>query len=116
MSIFGNIMNAIFGKKAEAAGTADSTATVATPSAPAVSTAPTSSSTPAAAPAGGGQVDVAAILDAAAKAKKQKLNWRTSIVDLMKLLDRDSSSAVRKELAKELNYTGDPKDSAKMNI
>jgi Domain of unknown function (DUF3597) len=67
-------------------------------------------------PAGGAQVDVAAILDAAAKTKKQKLNWRKSIVDLMKLLDLDSSSAARKQLAKELNYTGDTKSSAKMNI
>ena len=46
----------------------------------------------------------------------QKLDWRKSIVDLMKLLDLDSSLAARKELAKELNYTGDTNDSAKMNV
>ena len=61
-------------------------------------------------------VDVAPILDAAVKAKKEKLEWRTSIVDLMKALDINSSFNARKELAKELGYTGDSKDSASMNI
>ena len=51
-----------------------------------------------------------------AAAAGQKLNWRTSIVDLMKLLDIDSSLAARKELATELGYTGDMNDSAAMNI
>ena len=48
--------------------------------------------------------------------ESQKLNWRTSIVDLMKLLDLDSSLAARKELAQEPGYTGDTNDSATMNI
>ena len=61
-------------------------------------------------------VDVAAILDKAVAAKKEKLEWRTSIVDLMKALDIDSSFAARKELATELGYTGDSNDSATMNI
>ena len=61
-------------------------------------------------------VDVAAILDAAVNKKRQKLNWRKSIVDLMKTLDLDSSLSSRKELAKELGYDGDMKSSAKMNI
>ena len=61
-------------------------------------------------------VDVAPILDKAVKAKGEKLEWRTSIVDLMKALDIDSSFAARKELAKELGYTGDSNDSASMNI
>ncbi|MEZ5879314.1 MAG: DUF3597 domain-containing protein [Nitratireductor sp.] len=61
-------------------------------------------------------VDVATILDAAVKRKKQKLSWRTSIVDLMKALDLDSSFSARKELAKELGYDGDMKSSAKMNV
>lgn len=52
----------------------------------------------------------------AAAAKGEKLEWRTSIVDLMKALDIDSSFAARKELAKELGYTGDSNDSASMNI
>ena len=62
-------------------------------------------------------VDVEAILEAAVKAKGIKLNWRTSIVDLMKALDLDSSLAARKELAKDLNYTGKDADgSAEKNI
>jgi hypothetical protein len=61
-------------------------------------------------------VDVAAIVDKAAAAKGEKLAWRTSIVDLMKALDLDSSLAARKELAKELKYTGDTNDSATMNV
>ena len=61
-------------------------------------------------------VDVAAIVDKAVAAKHEKLEWRTSIVDLMKALDIDSSLAARKELAKELGYTGDTNDSASMNV
>jgi len=62
-------------------------------------------------------VDVEAILENAVKAKGIKLNWRVSIVDLMKALDLDSSLAARKELAAELNYTGtDPDGSAEKNI
>jgi Domain of unknown function (DUF3597) len=48
--------------------------------------------------------------------KKEKLDWRRSIVDLMKVLDLDSSLSARKELAQELHYTGDTSDSAAMNI
>ena len=62
------------------------------------------------------RVDVAPILDKAVAAKHEKLEWRTSIVDLMKALDIDSSLAARKELAKELGYTGDTNDSASMNV
>lgn len=61
-------------------------------------------------------VDVEAILNAKAQQAGQPLNWRTSIVDLMKLLDIDSSLQARKELAQELHYTGDTGDSASMNI
>ena len=68
------------------------------------------------APAHRATVDVAPILDKAVAAKKEKLEWRTSIVDLMKALDIDSSFIARKELAKELGYTGDSNDSASMNI
>jgi hypothetical protein len=71
-------------------------------------------STASAAPAQ--SVDVAPILDKAVAAKHEKLEWRTSIVDLMKALDIDSSLAARKELAKELGYTGDTNDSASMNV
>lgn len=62
------------------------------------------------------EVDVQAVLDGLASKNSQKLNWKTSIVDLMKLLDLDSSLGERKELAKELGYTGDMNDSASMNI
>jgi hypothetical protein len=105
MSIFGKIMNAIFGTDAKAAP---------------ADTAPGSSGSSApsgSAPAASGQkVDVAQVLDAAVKEKGQKLNWKTSIVDLMKALDIDSSLSARQALAKELKYTGDMDDSAKMNI
>ena len=103
MSIFGKIMSAIFGTKADAAPTGGGTAT-STSSAPAPSSASAQS------------VDVAPILDKAVAAKGEKLAWRTSIVDLMKALDIDSSLTARKELAKELGYTGDTNDSATMNI
>src|SRR6478736_3657573 len=107
MSIFGKIMSAIFGSKAGAAPAGGAATTTAGGSAAGPSSAP-------AAPAQ--SVDVAPILDKAVAAKKEKLEWRTSIVDLMKALDIDSSLAARKELAKELGYTGDTNDSASMNI
>jgi hypothetical protein len=95
MSIFGMIKDAIFGKSAEAAeaGTSGGSADAAS-----------------------GGVDVAAILNDLASKNSQKLNWKTSIVDLMKLLDMDSSYSNRKDLAKELNFDGDMNDSASMNI
>ncbi|MET0347275.1 MAG: DUF3597 domain-containing protein [Methyloceanibacter sp.] len=95
---------------------------VATPAAPSPSptapAAPTPSVTPASTPAASSAepVDVAAMLDQAVKAKGQPLDWRKSIVDLMKALDLDSSLAERKALAKELHYTGDTEDSATMNV
>ena len=61
-------------------------------------------------------VDIAAQLDRAAAASGQKLDWRHSIVDLMKALGMDASLAERKELAAELNYAGDEHDSARMNV
>jgi Domain of unknown function (DUF3597) len=111
MSIFGKIMGAIFGSNAGAApagtGAATSGAAPGPASAPERSPASTSATQ---------SVDVAAIVDKAAAAKGEKLQWRTSIVDLMKALDIDSSFTARKELAKELGYTGDSNDSASMNI
>ena len=105
MSVFGSIMGAIFGH-----GSAQATAspTAASGATPAQTAAP--SATPAR------TVDVAAIVDKAAAAKGEKLAWRTSIVDLMKALSLDSSLTARKELAKELHYTGDTNDSATMNV
>ncbi|MCZ4072245.1 DUF3597 domain-containing protein [Agrobacterium sp. CNPSo 2736] len=113
MSFFDKIKNAIFGKAEAApqtsapAGTPAPTASPAAPAAPA----PT-----AAAPAPTGNVDVASILDAAVKQNGQKLDWKHSIVDLLKALNLDSSLSARKELAGELGYTGDTSDSATMNI
>ena len=63
-----------------------------------------------------GEVDLAKHLDALAAKNGQKLDWRHSIVDMMKLLGMESSLSERKELAKELGYTGDMGDSARMNV
>ena len=112
MSIFGKIMSAIFGTKADAATASGGTATG--PASSPTAAPPGGSSSASAAPAQ--SVDVAPILDKAVAAKGEKLAWRTSIVDLMKALDIDSGLAARKELAKELGYTGDTNDSASMNI
>lgn len=91
--------------------------------APQASAAPAAASTQAAAPpqatapaAAEETVDVAKILDEAVAKNGQTLDWRKSIVDLLKALDLDSSLGARKELAEELNYTGDKEDSASMNI
>ncbi|MBR0899394.1 DUF3597 domain-containing protein [Bradyrhizobium tropiciagri] len=111
MSIFGSIMGAIFGHSAQAK-TAETTTTAAPGAAPASTS--TSSSAPATPTAQ--TVDVAAIVDKAAAATGEKLDWRTSIVDLMKALGLDSSLAARKELAKELHYTGDTNNTATMNV
>jgi hypothetical protein len=92
MSILGSIMSAIFGTKAQASE-------LGTPGAPV-----------------GSGVDVAAILNKMAAENSEKLDWKNSIVDLMKLLKLDSSLTARKQLAKDLNYTGNTNDSASMNI
>ena len=117
MSIFGSIMGAIFGHGAQAktpdGKTAETTATAAPGAAPASTS---TSASPASGTSAAQTVDVAAIVDKAAAATGEKLDWRTSIVDLMKALDIDSSLAARKELAKELGYTGDTNDSASMNV
>ena len=111
MGIFSNIYNKIYHQSSDAAAAATpaaaTTAPAATPAAPA----------PAAAPAAAAPVvDVEVVLVDLANKSAEKLNWRTSIVDLMKLLQLDSSLAARKELAQELHFTGDTNDSASMNI
>ena len=102
MSILGNILGKIF-KRREA---------------PAAAPAPNAAPTPAptATPASVQPVDVDGILDFMNEQRDQKLNWRTSIVDLMKLTGMESTLAERKELASELGYTGDAADTATMNI
>jgi len=123
MSIFGNIMSSIFGHGAKA-----QTAPAAPPNAPGQATTAAggtaskpASSGPSAAPASTSaaappQVDVEVLITRPTTENKEKLDWRRSIVDMMKLLNLDSSLPARKELAKELNYTGDMNDSATMNV
>ena len=103
MGLFANLLSKVFGQQ---------TAAVSAPPQSAGATAPASSG--AAPPAA--VVDVTAILDDLAAKNPEKLDWRRSIVDLMKLVGMDSSLAARKELAKDLDYTGDTSDSATMNI
>ena len=108
MGIFSKIKDAIFGKKAQAAEPA--------PAAPATTAAPAAPQPVPAAPAAISDVDVEAILTSQAANAGQPLNWRSSIVDLMKLVGIDPSLANRKELAQELGYTGELNGSAEMNI
>jgi Domain of unknown function (DUF3597) len=111
MSIFGNIMSAIFGHGGQnPPGTASATAPASKPMTTAGAGAQPQPGS------GGSNVDVAAVLTGLATQKKEKLDWRRSIVDLMKVLDLDSSLSARKQLAQELHYTGDTNDSAAMNI
>ncbi|MGJ7523689.1 DUF3597 domain-containing protein [Variovorax sp. LT1P1] len=117
MGILGNIFSKIF-PTAHAANAGPTPG-----AAPSAGAAPAPTATPSApgAPAPSAvspmkDVDVEQMLDGLAAKSSQKLNWKTSIVDLMKLLDLDSSMASRKELAQELHYTGDMNDSATMNI
>lgn len=122
MSIFGSIVSKIFGSEAKAAPAPASTAIPAAKAVPASAATPTSSTVSPSvvmpsAPAGtAAVVDVNAVLTKMAAGEAQKLDWKHSIVDLMKLLDLDSSLPARKELAKELDYTGSTDDTAAMNI
>ena len=108
MGILSNIFHKIFpGSHPEAAQPG------AVPAAPAAAAAPVpqQAATPVMP-----EVDVEMILTTMQQQNSQPLNWRTSIVDLLKLLNLDSSLASRKELADELHYSGDKNDSAAMNI
>lgn len=110
MGILSNIFHKIFPSshpavQQEAQAAAPASAAAATPAATASQ----------AAPAAMEQVDVEAILDGMAQQAGQPLNWRSSIVDLLKLLGLDSSLQARKELAQELHYTGDSNDSVAVN-
>ena len=110
MSVLGDIISKIFSHASAAPG--------APPAAPASagSSAPASAPAPASTPAAATPVDVTAILDKLAAQSNEKLDWRHSIVDMMKLLNLDSSLGARKHLAEELHYTGNTNDSASMNI
>ncbi|MBB5701010.1 3-oxoacyl-ACP reductase-like protein [Ochrobactrum daejeonense] len=114
MGIFDKIKNAIWGE-AQAATPATEAAAQPSPTTASASPAPAEAA-PSSASASAQSVDIGAILDAAVAKSGQKLNWKTSIVDLMKALGLDSSLEHRKQLATELGYTGDTGDSATMNI
>ena len=116
MSIFGKIKDAIFGRKAQAQPAPTSPQASPTGHAPGQGQAMPQINTPSANPDRMADVDVDAVLAQAAAEKGQELNYKTSIVDLMKLLDLDSSLDNRKELATELGYTGEKDGSAEMNI
>ncbi|MCX5580935.1 DUF3597 domain-containing protein [Kaistia terrae] len=127
MSLFSSIKNKIFGSghaqaaevapEAKAAPQAQAPASAApTPTAAAPTQPAAPSSAPASTPAPQATVDVVVVLTALSAKSGQKLDWKKSIVDLLKLLDLDSSLASRKALAEELHYTGDTSDSATMNI
>jgi hypothetical protein len=115
MSVFGNIVSAIFGSKHAAGATA-----AAGPSSPSPSSPTTSASAGAAAGATAAKpiskADVDAILAKLAAEQREDLDWRNSIVDLMKLLKLDSGLGARKQLAQELGYTGALDGSAAMNV
>ena len=121
MGIFSSIVNAIFGSKAAAAVPGASAAASAAPAgaAPSGSSAPASTATASAAtaaPAPIPKAEVEAIIAKIEADRGVKYNWRQSIVDLMKLLDLDSSLGARKELAQELGYKGALDGSAEMNV
>ncbi len=106
MSIFGTLLSKIVGHSArkEAAKENKAAAATSTPFTPtATATAPA-------------EVDIMSVLEDLSANSKQKLDWKNSIVDLMKLVGMESSLAERKALATELGYTGDMSDSASMNI
>ncbi|MGH6963500.1 MAG: DUF3597 domain-containing protein [Phenylobacterium sp.] len=109
MSIFGSIMDKIFHHPKAAPKAAPAPAVAAAPAAAPAAAAP-------AAPTAMAAVDVEAVLTVMAQDNPQTLDWRHSIVDLMKLLSLDSSLTARKELAGELGFSGDTNDSASMNI
>jgi Domain of unknown function (DUF3597) len=114
MSVFGSIVSAIFGSKH--AATVTGAAGSSSPSAS--SPAPSASGTPAGAIAAKpiSRTEVEAILAKLAAEQRESLDWKNSIVDLMKLLKLDSSLDARKQLAQELGYTGALDGSATMNV
>jgi hypothetical protein len=108
MSVFGSIMSKIFHHKRPQAQAAPQVQPTQAPAAQDHATPAYQQAAP--------QVDVEAVLETMARDSGQTLDWRHSIVDLMKLLSIDPSLANRKQLASELGYTGDTSDSAAMNI
>lgn len=113
MSLFSNLLNKVLGVSTPIITSSSGSAapsvsnTAATPSTPATAAVP---------PTAAKEVDVAAVLDGLAAKNSEDLDWKRSIVDLMKLVGMDSSLSSRKELATELSYPGDAGDSAAMNV
>ena len=124
MSVFGSIVSAIFGSKHAANVTPAAGSSSPPPSSPATSASvrTAAGATAAAAPAGAtaakpiSKADVEAILAKLADEQDEDLDWKSSIVDLMKLLKLDSGLGARKQLAQELGYTGALDGSAAMNV
>jgi hypothetical protein len=115
MGIFGTILSKLGFGDAKKEAVAESTPAAGAPATPQVMPAPSAAAAPA--PVAISEVDVVAKLEELASAHAEKLNWKVSIVDLMKLLGLDSSLAARKELATELGCPADKMaDSAQMNI
>jgi 3-oxoacyl-ACP reductase-like protein len=117
MGMFTNLMSKIFGHAPAAPSTSAAPPNTALASAaPSAPTTPASAAAPAPVSEPAKTVDVTAILDDLAAKNPEKLDWRKSIVDLMKLVGIDSSLSARKQLATELHYSGDANDSAAMNV
>jgi len=119
MGLFNKLMSKIFGHAAPATTASASQAAAAAPAAGGTPQTPAAAGSSAPAPAvapAAPVVDVAAVLNDLAKKNPEKLDWRKSIVDLMKLVGMDSSLTARKQLATELHFTGDMNDSASMNV
>lgn len=109
MSVLGTIISRVFGRDQKTAAAAPA------PAAPAAAATPAAApSVPA--PAASNSARAEQVLEELAAKNPQKLDWRHSIVDLMKLVHMESSLAERRELAKELGYTGDTNDTATMNV
>ena len=124
MGLLSNLISKIF-SHAPATAVATAPAAAGAPAAqPTVATQPTATAAPAPAAApmpsapkpAPPTVDIAAVMEGLAAKNAEKLDWKRSIVDLMKLVGMDSSLSARKELATELHYTGDTNDSASMNV
>ena len=113
MSVFGNIVSAIFGSKHAASVTA---AAGSSPPSPSAATAVGASTPSAGAAKPISKADVEAILAKLADEQDEDYDWKRSIVDLMKLLKLDSGLGARKQLAQELGYTGALDGSAEMNM
>jgi 3-oxoacyl-ACP reductase-like protein len=109
MSVLGTIISRVFGHESAAAAAPATPATA--PAAPAATAAPSAPAAAASNPAA-----AQAVLEQLAAKNPQKLDWQHSIVDLMKLVHMNPTLEARRELAKELGYTGDTSDTATMNV